>query len=303
MKGATISGKVTAPAGVDLSNAYVSASPSAAQAVQTDRTASVAPDGSYKIMGLPAGSYKLQFSGWNTGALDQWYKNAASFAAATAVTVAAGQDLTGINATLVRGATISGKITAPAGATVSNVRVSIWLASSMTPVGQSRQCGTGRQLQDHRPAGWVLRAPVLRLEHRGRGQWYKNASSFDTATVVTVATGQNLAGINATLVKGATISGKVTAPAGVELGKINVRVSGRNDGRARLRGGLLDGMIAQRHVNPDGGYQVTGLAAGSYKFFISGWNTGAADQWYDKAGSFANGPHLDGDGRPEPDRR
>src|SRR5207342_2029586 len=113
-----------APAGVDLSNAYVSASPATTQGGQGTQGASIAADGSYKITGLSAGSYKLQFSGWNTGALDQWYKNAASFETATAVTVATSQDLTGVNATLVKGATISGKVTAPAGVNLSNVQVS-----------------------------------------------------------------------------------------------------------------------------------------------------------------------------------
>ena len=34
---------------------------------------------------------------------------------------------------------------------------------------------------------------------------------------VALTTGQDLAGINATLVKGATISGKISAPAGTDL--------------------------------------------------------------------------------------
>src|SRR3712207_7987818 len=51
--------------------------------------------------GLPAGSYKLKFAQSNNGALDQWFNNATSFGAATAVTVATSQSVTGINATLV----------------------------------------------------------------------------------------------------------------------------------------------------------------------------------------------------------
>ena len=288
VKGASISGKVTAPAGVTLSNISVSASPSAEQGSRMSQAVSTAPDGSYKITGLAPGAYKLQFSGRNTGALDQWYKNAASFQTATAVTVAVGQDLTGINATLVRGATISGKVTVPAGTTLSDIRVSTWLASSMTPVGQSFNVAPdGSYKIIGLPAG------SYRLQFSGYGtgtvdQWYKNASSFDTVTAVTVSAGQDLAGINATLVKAATISGKITAPAGVVLS--NVIYPGITMAATSVQvygAGSSTRMVAQGRVNPDGSYQVTGLAAGSYKFFISNYNTGAADQWYDKAASFA----------------
>ena len=74
-----------------------------------------AADGTYRVVGLPAGSYKLFISGWNTGAADQWYDKAASFEAARTLTVAAGQDLTGINPALVKGSTVSGKVSGAGG--------------------------------------------------------------------------------------------------------------------------------------------------------------------------------------------
>ncbi len=77
VKGATISGKLAIPAGVSSSNLSVSASSAASR--RQEGQSEVGADGSYKINGLPAGSYKLNFSGWNTGLQDQWYKNAASY--------------------------------------------------------------------------------------------------------------------------------------------------------------------------------------------------------------------------------
>src|SRR5438045_1975972 len=83
---AGISGKITAPAGVDLSNARVEAYPTSG-ADSYAESANVGSDGNYKVIGLPAGTYKLKFSGYNTGALDQWHSNAASFETATAVSL------------------------------------------------------------------------------------------------------------------------------------------------------------------------------------------------------------------------
>ena len=126
----------------------------------------VGTDGSYKITGLPAGSYKLQFTGRDAGALDQWYNNAASFDTATAVTVTTGQAITGINATLVKGATISGKVTAPAGVTLANVCVSASSAASQNQMGQSSTLAPdGSYKITGLPAG-SFKVAVLRLEHR-----------------------------------------------------------------------------------------------------------------------------------------
>ncbi|MGO4807838.1 hypothetical protein AB4089_22275 [Arthrobacter sp. 2MCAF15] len=284
VKGATISGKVTVPAGLDPAKIMVIASPTAAQGQEGNSF--VAEDGSYKVIGLTAGSYKLHFSGWSTGVPDQWYKNAYSSDTATAVTVTASQDLTGVNVTLVKGATIGGKVTVPGGSPIG-----IYVNATATAIhgqsGQSTAEPDGSYKITGLPAG-SYKVSFSDMSGRTIRQWYKNASSIDTATAVTVAAGQDLAGINATLVKGATISGKITAPAGVVLTKVvfpGVTIASTT---VKVYGvGSSTAQVAQGYVNPDGTYQVTGLAAGSYKVFISGWNTGAADQWYDKAGSFA----------------
>ncbi len=73
--------------------------------------------------GLPAGSYRLQFSGWDTGAIEQWYQKADSPYKAIPVAVTNGQDLTGVDVTMVKGATITGKVTAPAGISPSGISV------------------------------------------------------------------------------------------------------------------------------------------------------------------------------------
>jgi hypothetical protein len=221
VKAASISGKITAPAGVTLSRVSVNSMSTAAQS-QVQQSANVAPDGTYRITGLQAGSYKIGFSGWNTGAQEQWYPNATSPDKATVLTLTTSQDLTGINATLVKGATISGKVTAPGGTNLTTVFVS---AASVVSQGQPSQTASVAPDGSYKITG--LFAGSYKLEFSGSnegalGQWYGNAASFDTAKAVTVTAGQDLTGINVTLVKGAAISGKVTVPAGVDVARVSV---------------------------------------------------------------------------------
>ncbi|UKA62691.1 beta strand repeat-containing protein [Arthrobacter sp. FW306-04-A] len=285
VKGATISGTVTAPAGVNLTSVTVSARAVGSSPMQYVPSTSVAPDGTYKVTGLAPGSYNLEFSGNDSGAQDQWYNNAATAATATAVTVTTGQDLTGINATMVKEATISGTVTAPAGVTLTSVSVS---ASAVGSTANSVSASVGAD-GTYKLRG--LPAGSYNLEFSGNNsgffgnasgaldQWYNNAATAATATAVTVTTGQDLTGINATMVKGATISGTVTAPAGVNL--TSVTVSARAVGSSPMQ------YVPPASVAPDGTYKVTGLAPGSYNLEFSGNNAGALDQWYNNAATAA----------------
>jgi hypothetical protein len=278
VKGASISGKVTVPAGVDISNVQVSVSSPDSEYSQGS-SASVAADGTYRLAGLAAGSYKLKFSGYNSGAIDQWYNNAGTFAAAATLVLAKGQDLTGINATLVKGASISGKVTAPAGTDLTNMRVAAYTADSQfTESGSVQVAADGT----YRLSGLAAGSYKLQFAGYQSGaltQWYNNASSFSTANAIGVAAGQDLTGINATLVKGASISGKVSAPAGVNLRSVYINVV-PEDSQDSFSTSFVQ-------LAADGTYRVAGLPAGSYKVEFGGYNSGALPQWYKNADSLA----------------
>ncbi|WP_263422334.1 carboxypeptidase regulatory-like domain-containing protein [Arthrobacter sp. StoSoilB5] len=276
VKGATVSGKITAPAGIDVRDTWVAIYKSDSS-YPTIGSAYPASDGSYKITGLPAGSYKVEFDGGGTGALAQWHSGAASFETATAVTVTTGQDLTGINATLAKGATISGKVTPPAGVSLGYLQVSIYSSDNEYTYVDSTYIGSdGSYKFTGLPAG-SYKVRFGGNDSRTLAQWYSNAASFETATVVSVTTGQDLTGINATLVKSATVSGKVTAPTGVDLANARVYVYKSDDPGS---------YASYSYVGSDGTYMVTGLPAGSYKVNFEGNNTGALEQWHSNAASF-----------------
>jgi hypothetical protein len=279
VKGATISGKVTAPAGVDMSNMQVSTSSPDSEYSQSS-SASVAADGTYRLAGLTAGSYKLKFSGYNSGAIEQWYNNSGTFGGAQILVLAKGQDLTGINATLVKGSSISGKVTAPVGIDMTNMRVAAYTADS-----QINESGSVQVAADgtYRLSGLAAGAYKLQFSGYQSGaltQWYNNAASFSTANTIDIAAGQDVAGINAALVKGATVSGKVTASAGVDLASVQVSVL-----PTEPQNGFYS---SYTRLAADGTYRVVGLPAGSYKVEFSGYNSGALPQWYNNADSLAS---------------
>ena len=273
VKGASISGKITAPAGVDLSAITVySYDANNARAYAT--TAQVGPDGSYRVSGLAAGSYKLNFSGYGSGALDQWYPNASSSTAATAVTLTAGQDLGGLNATLVKGASISGTITAPVGVDLNSVYVTATsTASDGSVLSRGTQVGVGGTYKVTGLTAGTYKVSFYNYNSGGMDEWYDNVQTEAAATPITLTAGQDRTAVNAALAKGATITGKVTLPAGVNSYSVYANLYRASD-NARLN---------SISVNSDGGYSIRGLAAGSYKIEFGGYNSGVLTQWYNKA--------------------
>ncbi|WP_461186589.1 beta strand repeat-containing protein [Arthrobacter sp. Z4-13] len=282
VKGASIGGKVTAPSGVDLTRVYVSV-----ESTGTDwyrGSGSVNPDGSYAVRGLPSGTYKVEFSDGGSGAVTQWHAGAASRDTATPVTLTAGQDVTGINATLVRGASINGTVTVPAGIDASTLQATVYEAAGT----RANYVTSASVNTDGTYKVTGLRSGSYKIQFLGwetglLEQWYSAASSFEAATPVAVTEGQDQSGVNASLIKGASISGKVTSAAGVDLGRVQAYLF-RADGIS---------YVTSRQVSADGSFTFGGLVAGSYKVQFSAGSSGALSQWYGGAASSAEGTAVD----------
>ena len=280
VKGASISGTIHAPAGVRLEALHVNAVSAADPNVFS---AFVNSDGTYKLKGLPAGTYKLSFSGFDSGAFDEWYEDAQSEADATPVTVTPGQDRTGINATLAKGASISGKVTLPEGVSPYSVSVNLYRTGETSQMSTAYLYGAaGTYTFRGLPAGgYKLQFRGYEINSGVLQQWYSNAASLESATEVVLTAGQDVAGIDAAMKRGASISGKITAPAGVNLGALQVHAT---------RVGAQDGTAAVGLVGDDGKYTVAGLEPGTYKVRLSGGQSGAVDAWYGGATSEAATP-------------
>ncbi|MFC5432061.1 S-layer homology domain-containing protein [Microbacterium suwonense] len=314
-KGARITGKITLPAGepaASLKGVTVSADgPSFAHGIVDAST------GNYEIVGLAAGEYRVTFtttSYWDESAstdvaapnlVTQYYNGTADWNAADLVAVSAGGMKSGINAQLVKGAKISGKVTLPSGEPITSLR-SIRVTAESTsndtyvqPVGVDPVSGaytlTGLGAGDYRirfsaESYWddagEKPAPNLVPEY------YNDVTDASTAVPISVTEGAARTGINATLARGASLSGKVSLPSGEPATSLrNITV-------------IADGPIhATAQPDPStGAYTITGLAAGDYtvRFAVGSFWDGTAmipepnliSEYFDNTTDFAKAANI-----------
>ena len=119
----SISGTVTVPAGADVTEVYVRVGhfDLSGEAGST----SAAEDGSYTVDGLAAGTYYVEFNGWNVGLIRQLWKGTPYWERTTPVTVGSSA-VAGIDATMRKGATVSGTIHTTSGCDLTGVHVYLW---------------------------------------------------------------------------------------------------------------------------------------------------------------------------------
>ncbi|HEY5111018.1 MAG TPA: carboxypeptidase regulatory-like domain-containing protein [Acidimicrobiales bacterium] len=272
---ATISGNVTDTNGAQLSGICVDALDPSGNPLGFTQTA---PDGTYTITGLAAGSYTVEFINCGAGSyLSQVYNGAiggASFSwGATPVTVTAGSSVTGVDAVMTIGATISGTVTDSNGTGLSNICVYVSpVSGSYEELLQTGPDGT--YTYNNFPAG----SYTVQFTDCGVGtyvsQYYNGtsggtSSSFD-ATPVPAPAGSPVSGIGAAMTTGATITGTVTDSNGAALSGICVQAS--------PVGGGLD---VSTQTASDGSYSLVGLAASAYTVQFNNCGVGTYEsQWY-----------------------
>ncbi len=166
---------------------------------------------------------------------------------------------------------ISGRVTDATGAGLSGISVmlyeaagDIYLVSTVTSGNDGSYRFIGLQGGQYkvrfyaRPAGYL-------------DTWYSGASSFATATTVTVVEETETIDINAVLARGGSISGRVTDASGNPLPCY-----------IYLEDVLLQNSIGYRSTtDPDGRYSITGLPTGSYRVSFSSSMDGYISEWYD----------------------
>jgi hypothetical protein len=160
--------------------------------------------GRYQIGNLPPGSYRVYFGDPSCpdGPYDvtsQWYKGALSEKAAALVTVTSGTATQGIDAVLGGDGTVTGTVTGPAGSRLSGVCVSaIGLSREDLPtVGVSS--GGAYTITGLPPGRYRVQFSSGCGASGYISQWWRDAGSERTASVLTVAAGAIVSGIDATL--------------------------------------------------------------------------------------------------------
>ncbi|MEQ4567660.1 S-layer homology domain-containing protein [Paenarthrobacter sp. CAP02] len=252
--GSSYDGQVTVEAGPDFTkNNFVS-------------TAFIGADGRYTVGGLPAGKYKLHFRTNNQKWANMWHGAFAVADKSPWVSVAAGQQLTGVTDSAVAAASVSGSVSGqPApGPTMSGSGMSITAVMQDGTVAASTVMETSQTTYSIRnllPGSYRIqfnRDPDFVSSYEA--QSYKDlpeSSGTAGATLVTAQAGQAVSNINATVRAGGTFTGKV------------LDSQGRPLANARINVYTKDGSLVTRfdYSMADGTFKVTGLTTGLY--FVS----------------------------------
>jgi hypothetical protein len=229
-------------------------------------------DGRYELTQLPAGSYHLKAT--RGGYADVAYGQRRSFGGGRPIELRDGQVAENINFSLPRGAVVTGRVVDEAGEAVAHVQVA--LARRQYIEGARRLTTHSGGSTDDRGEFRIFGAPpgdyliVARFDASGFDSrermryvptYYPGTASVAEAQKVTIATGEELAGITIALARAstATVRGAIRASDGGTVPPFTF-VSARETGGVHAYGQTEMGI-----AGGDGSFAITGLLPGTYR--------------------------------------
>lgn len=220
----------------------------------------------YKIVGLRTGEYRIEFAQYcyGAGALREFYENKGTLEDATPVSVTAGADTPGIDATLAPNGSISGTVTNETGDPQSGICV-VAYDSEGDFDGGSQTDSTGDYTVDqlesgsHRLLFWACDGSGTNL----LSEYYDNKQTYAEATPVMVNHDSETAGLVTQLAPGATISGRVSDEMGDPLIDLCVTAHGQPQMTFFTE-------MATDKSDANGAYTLAGLPTGDYRLEFSG---------------------------------
>ena len=264
--GGTISGSVTSAAsGQGISGLSVYAYHLSATGItQWNYNTTISANGSYSLMGLPPGAYKVTVN-TGTGApiyATQYYPNAKDLTRAMPLTIAAGQTISNINFSLAPGGKISGTVrNALTNQPISSgVSFSIYEGDTLIPLPFGASISSdGTYTTVGLPAG-KYRLLVSATSAGYISTWYSNGYTTSDSTPILVTTGSTTGNIDVNLTPGA--------------GKITGTVIRESDGKPLggiVVGAFSPGPLGERVRSTtaafDGSYTLAGMAPGAYRIY------------------------------------
>jgi hypothetical protein len=251
--GGGISGTVTETNGTPLVDVCVTAINSVAGSVSIFTELGLGPGGSYGFSSISPGRYEVSFAGCGANVAPQFWNDQSSYKGATILQVAAGPSLTGIDAAMAPGGSISGVVRSHAGKGLAGICVSITMQltrSVSLTTGYTSHAGGRYDLSalgtgDYRP-----------LFTSGCGNDGNYAPT--TPARIPVVAGKLTSGADVTMLTGATISGTVTDTGGTPLAGICVVIA------ATTSLEVAEEVPAEVSTSASGSYKIDQLPAGSY---------------------------------------
>ena len=273
-----ISGTVTgAPDSTPVAGVTVEALDSYGNVLGSTTTDS---SGAYTIGGLRAGSYTVGFfPGEGMNYVARYYDGETTQAAADSIAVSDGNVTRGIDAQLLVGGEISGRVTsATGGSSLDGIEVS---ASGVT--GYWWGTATTDANGDYTIVGLPDDSYVVSFYSPDGAyvtEQYNNEPPFGSGDPVAVTTGSGSTGIDAMLQSAAKISGVVSD------GSMDTKLEGIEAIAYDANGS----QAAWADTNRNGTYTLSGLAAGTYRVeFSNNWNAGNyLTQYYNDKATLAS---------------
>ena len=231
--------------------------------------------GDYRIGGLVADDYRLRFRDSESVHVTEFWDDAATLEAATSIPVGAGATVTGKDAELAEGGHITGQVTDAEGTPLADVWVSVYQVHpdwGWDEVGYAYTDGSGAYDVSGLPTGDYVVGFYDEYEYH-LPEFWDDAATIEEATPVSVTAGATVAGTDAELARGATITGTVTAP--LPLDDAQVTAYEKVDGAWEwVTSTWIDG----------GSYELRGLPGGTYRIRFRDYSgTLRTEFWNDKA--------------------
>ncbi|WP_181905653.1 carboxypeptidase regulatory-like domain-containing protein, partial [Microbacterium bovistercoris] len=269
ISGRTLSGTVLNSNGEPVEGASVSlGSDSWSPGDTTGRNTTTAADGSYTLINLVPGSYRLSF--WAGGPTVYW-PGTTDYDAFEPIVIASGTTaVTGKDVTVVEGVRIAGTVTNSDGTPREGDQVRF--------VKDGQEIGSTETKADGTYSSWALPAGeyLVSLVQGGYGgtleQWYDGKRTAATADPVAATDdGATYDGIDFVAVTGGTISGTITFADGTEVADASVLVYAAHD---------LNQPVKTTTTDAAGHYTLSGLTVENYVVKVQSGASGAVDAWY-----------------------
>jgi|GEM_PF-3278554 len=274
--GGQISGRVTNVSTVGIQNiaVYLYSGPGGGlDPAITDSWEQAVTDanGNYTFSRLPTGIYTVWFHNDGLNYASEWYNDKGNIATADPVAVTAGSTTASINAVLAAGGSISGRVTDSSLAGIQGVGVYVCDLNN-NRMGSGYTDSSGNYTVSGLPAGNLK----VRFTYGTYAtEWYNDKSSFARADPVAVTSGNTTENINAQLVAGGIISGRVTDVSGSGFNNIIINIYD-----------LENQLLGHTHTDTNGNYSVQGLPGGNYKVFFANNGYAVPSEWYNDKNSF-----------------
>ena len=253
--------------------------------VQTDG------DGHYTIGGLPAGTYRVQFTDATGDHLDEVFNDAMDLESGADIIVNEEDTVWGINAALESAGKIGGNVTGPDGTTpLQEIGAAAFRwDESLGEWGWVDQVYTdadGDYLIGGLPAG-IYRIQFADPYEAHVSEVYNDAADLDSGVDISLAAGAIAGGIDASLESASEIGGTVTGPDGATpLGGIIVVAYGWNAADESW------GVAGEAETDADGHYAISGLVAGTYRVQFRDLTNDYAREIYDNAANLNSGADI-----------